>query len=162
LRAIGKYDDNFVVSIHLTVTEKDYQTQPPADPDCLSRHYEPIGIDFNIALSFPGLDQPLYVNGIDIDSKDQTSFRVFRSAAVCTANPLTFEVRIAGFSRKLVLYGGDNVVVMVPDELKALPAAVDSSSSSSSLAAPNRTPADELNRRLGWWQSHYPQYLPRQ
>src|SRR5262249_9179663 len=114
LRVIKKYDDRYVVSLQLTVTEKDYQRWSGRLSECLSGQFQRVVISFNISSDYPLRCSTSYVNRSAFDSEVPTTFRVYRSQSLCTSTPYRFELLMGDFSKTVYLQGSDHLTVRVP------------------------------------------------
>lgn len=112
LRAIGKFDDNYIVSSGLTVSERDFKKTFVATAGCVSGKIGPAQLSFNLPIDSAYSRAVVYVNGLAL--YDQTSFRTAQTTPLCSAKAYRFDVRIYDYTQTFYLYGGDNLIVKAP------------------------------------------------
>lgn len=109
LRVIGKFDDNYVLSVRLLTTEEDFQKQRIDFPQCISGKTARAHILLNVAAE---TDLPVYVNGEVIP--DNTAFRQVATPPLCTSRSHPFRLKLGAYTQTVFLYGGDEIMIRLP------------------------------------------------
>jgi hypothetical protein len=114
LRAIDKFDDEYVLSRELTISEKDYRRTFRALPDCVSGEQKPASISVNLPIGTAYEAAVVTVNGYTIGGS--SIFRSARTAPLCTARAYRFDIVVADYRKTVYLYGGDEITIMAPSD----------------------------------------------